>query len=59
MSSMERTPMVSKTKESGRADILVRMSPRLKERITKAASEHGLTNNDWLLDVIKDGARRP
>jgi hypothetical protein len=30
------------------------MSPRLKERITKAASEHGLTNNDWLLDVIKD-----
>jgi hypothetical protein len=46
--------MTSKTKQSGRADILVRMSPRLKERIGKAASEHGLTNNDWLLDVIKD-----
>src|SRR5258706_7348751 len=46
--------MPSKTRQSGRADILVRMSPRLKERIGKAASEHGLTNIDWLLDVIKD-----
>ena len=46
--------MPSKTAQSGRADILVRMSPRLKERIGKAASEQGLTNNDWLLDVIKD-----
>jgi hypothetical protein len=46
--------MTSKTKQSGRTDILLRMAPELKARINKAASEDGLTTNDWLLDVIED-----
>jgi hypothetical protein len=43
----------SKTKESGRADILVRMAPLLKTRIVAAAKEDEITVNDWLLDVIE------
>jgi hypothetical protein len=46
--------MSSKTKQSGRADILVRMPPELKLRVTKAATEDGATINDWLLDKIED-----
>jgi hypothetical protein len=45
--------MVSKTKELGRADILVRMSLDLKSRVIQAAADDGVTNNDWLLDVIE------
>jgi hypothetical protein len=46
--------MPSKTKQSGRAEILVRMAPKLKARIVAAATEDGLTTNDWLLDVIEE-----
>ena len=46
--------MPSKTKQSGRAEILVRMAPKLKARIVTAATEDGLTTNDWLLDVIEE-----
>jgi hypothetical protein len=45
--------MPSKTKESGRADILLRMEPGLKARIVKAANEDGMTINDCLLDLIE------
>jgi hypothetical protein len=45
--------MTSKTRESGRADILVRMPPELKLRVTKAANEDGMSVNDWLLDGIE------
>jgi hypothetical protein len=29
--------MISKTKESGRADLLIRMQPELKQRVEKGA----------------------
>jgi hypothetical protein len=46
--------VTSKTKQSGRVDILVRMPPELKARVTKAATEDGATINDWLLDAIEE-----
>lgn len=45
--------MGSKTKQSGRVDILVRMSPELKARVIAAAQEDDATTNDWLLDGIE------
>jgi hypothetical protein len=43
----------SKTKESGRTDMLVRMPPELKSRIEAAAKEAGISNNDWVLSAIE------
>jgi len=40
--------MSSKTKQSGRADILVRMPPELKLRVVKAAAATGVSVTDWL-----------
>ena len=45
--------MISKTKESGRADLLVRMPPELKKRIEKAARLVGMTKTDWVLQAIE------
>jgi predicted DNA-binding protein len=45
--------MISKTKESGRADLLVRMQPELKERIEKAARLVGMTKTEWVLQAIE------
>ena len=45
--------MISKTKESGRADLLIRMPPELKERIEKAARLVGMTKTDWVLQAIE------
>src|SRR5437870_8401672 len=45
--------MGSKTKQSGRVDILLRMEPGLKARLVKAANHHGISVNDWLLDGIE------
>jgi hypothetical protein len=45
--------MASKTRESGRADILVRMEPKLKARIVAASNGDGVSVNDWLLDGIE------
>jgi predicted DNA-binding protein len=45
--------MISKTKESGRADLLIRMQPELKERIEKAARLVGMTKTDWVLQAIE------
>jgi uncharacterized protein (DUF1778 family) len=45
--------MISKTKESGRADLLIRMEPELKERIEKAARLVGMTKTDWVLQAIE------
>jgi len=45
--------MISKTKESGRADLLIRMQPELKERLEKAARLVGKTKNDWVVQAIE------
>ena len=45
--------MISKTKESGRADLLIRMPPELKERIEKAARLVRMTKTDWVLQAIE------
>jgi predicted DNA-binding protein len=45
--------MISKTKESGRADLLIRMPPELKERIEKAARLVGMTKTDCVLQAIE------
>ena len=45
--------MISKTKESGRADLLIRMQPELKERIEKAARLVGMTKTEWVLQAIE------
>ena len=45
--------MISKTKESDRADLLIRMQPELKERIEKAARLVGMTKTDWVLQAIE------
>jgi predicted DNA-binding protein len=45
--------MISKTKESGRADLLVRMQPELKERIEKAARLVGMTKTEWVLQAVE------
>jgi len=45
--------MTSKTKESGRAEFLLRMPPELKERLAKAAAEDGVTIRDLLLYAAK------
>lgn len=45
--------MVSKTKQSGRADFLVRMPPELKARLAKAADEEGTTIRDLVLHAIE------
>ena len=45
--------MISKTKESGRADLLIRMEPELKERIEKAARLVGMTKTEWVLQAIE------
>jgi predicted DNA-binding protein len=45
--------MISKTKESGRVDLLIRMEPELKKRIEKAARLVGRTQTDWLLQAIE------
>jgi hypothetical protein len=45
--------MPSKTKESGRADFLLRMPPELKLRLAKAANEDGVTIRDLVLYAIE------
>jgi predicted DNA-binding protein len=45
--------MISKTKESGRAELLIRMQPELKKRIEKAAWLVGRTKTDWVLQAIE------
>ena len=45
--------MISKTKESGRADLLIRMQPELKQRVEKAARLLGKTQTDWVLKAIE------
>ena len=45
--------MISKTKESGRADLLIRMQPELKERLEKAARLVGMTKTEWVLQAIE------
>jgi predicted DNA-binding protein len=45
--------MISKTKESGRADLLIRMQPELKQRVEKAARLVGKTKTDWVLRAIE------
>jgi hypothetical protein len=45
--------MVSKTKESGRADFLLRMPPELKARLVRAADEDGTTIRDLVLYAIE------
>jgi hypothetical protein len=45
--------MTSKTARSGRVDFLLRMQPKLKERIIKAANQDGVSVTDWLLDGIE------
>jgi predicted DNA-binding protein len=45
--------MISKTKESGRADLLIRMQPELKERLEKAARLVGMTKTDWVVQAIE------
>jgi uncharacterized protein (DUF1778 family) len=45
--------MISKTKESGRADLLIRMQPELKRRVEKAARLVGKTKTDWVLKAIE------
>jgi hypothetical protein len=46
--------MTSKTRQSGRADVLFRMPAALKERLSAAAARDGLTINDWLLDATEE-----
>src|SRR5258708_5416769 len=43
----------SKTKESGRVDLFLRVSPVLKRRIADAAGEDGVTLTDWVLYAIE------
>ena len=45
--------MVGESKESGRADLLVRMPPELKKRIENAARLVGMTKTDWVLQAIE------
>ncbi|MGB9389459.1 MAG: hypothetical protein WCB70_05620 [Xanthobacteraceae bacterium] len=45
--------MISKTRESGRAELLIRMQPELKERLEKAARLVGRTKTDWVLQAIE------
>jgi uncharacterized protein (DUF1778 family) len=45
--------MIGKTKESGRADLLIRMQPELRERIEKAARLVRMTKTEWVLQAIK------
>jgi predicted HicB family RNase H-like nuclease len=45
--------MTSKTRESGRADFLLRMEPEMKARLTKAAAESGVTVNDLIITAIE------
>jgi predicted DNA-binding protein len=45
--------MISKTRESGRAELLIRMKPELKKRIEKAAWLVGRTKTDWVLQAIE------
>jgi predicted DNA-binding protein len=45
--------MISKTKESGRADLLIRTQPELKERLEKAARLVGMTKTDWVVQAIE------
>src|SRR5215471_7268449 len=45
--------MTSKTKQSGRADFLLRMPPELKARLDKAAEEDGVTITDLVLYAIE------
>ncbi|MGB6542152.1 MAG: hypothetical protein WBF03_14930 [Xanthobacteraceae bacterium] len=45
--------MISKTKESGRVDLLIRMQPELKQRVEKAARLVGKTQTDWVLKAIE------
>jgi HicB family len=44
--------MTSETKQSGRANFLLRMDPALKASIATAATKDGVSINDWLLDAI-------
>src|SRR5882762_6302259 len=46
--------MTSKTRESGRADFLLRMQPELKARLAKAADEDGTTIRDLALYAIEE-----
>jgi predicted DNA-binding protein len=39
--------------KSGRADLLIRMPPELKERLEKAARLVGMTKTDWVLQAIE------
>jgi hypothetical protein len=48
-----RPVMTSKTKQSGRVDILVRMAPELKSRVIEAANEVGMSMNDLVLAAIE------
>jgi hypothetical protein len=45
--------MASKTARSGRVDFLLRMDPKFKSRIIKAAKQDGVSVTDWLLDGIE------
>jgi predicted DNA-binding protein len=45
--------VISKTKQSGRADLLVRMPPELKRRVEEAARREGMTRNEWVLTAIE------
>jgi predicted DNA-binding protein len=44
--------MISKTKESGRADLLIRMPPELKERIEKAARLASPTASELVTSIL-------
>jgi hypothetical protein len=50
---MERPTMSTSTRESGRADFLLRMPPELKARLAKAAAEDGTTIRDLVLYAIE------
>jgi hypothetical protein len=43
----------SKTKESGRVDLFLRVSPALKKRIADAAGEDGVSQTEWALAAIE------
>jgi hypothetical protein len=42
----------SKTKESGRVDLFLRVPPALKKRIADAAGEEGVTLTDWVVSPL-------
>jgi predicted DNA-binding protein len=45
--------MASKTKQSGRVDLPIRMSPELKLRIVSAANDQGISQIRWVLNAIE------